>query len=73
MNPTFPTSLPLRQEAEREVDTVRNTFTPKNLIAGAEILLAVIAEMNLSGKQLLFARFGHLAWTLSYVRLQAEQ
>jgi hypothetical protein len=63
----------LRQEPEREVETVRNTFTPKNLIAGAEILRAVAAEMNLTGKQLLFARFGHLAWILSYVRLQAEQ
>jgi hypothetical protein len=66
------TNATLRQEAEREVETVRNTFTPKNLIAGAEILRVVSIEMNLAGKQLLFARFGHLAWILSYVRLQAE-
>ncbi len=62
----------LRQDAEREVESVRNTFTPKNLIAGAEILRAVSTEMSLTGKRLLFARFGHLAWILSYVRLQAE-
>jgi len=63
----------LRQDAEREVESVRNTFTPKNLIAGAEILRAVSAEMNLANKRLLFARYGHLAWILSYVRLQAEK
>jgi hypothetical protein len=62
----------LKQEAEKEVESVRNTFTPKNIIAGAEILKVVASEMNLVGKRLLFARFGHLAWILSYVRLQAE-
>jgi hypothetical protein len=63
----------LREEAEREVESVRNTFTPKNLIAGAEILRAVGAEMNLAGKSLYYARFAYLAWILSYVRLQAER
>lgn len=67
------TNAALRQEAEREVELVRNTFTPRNLIAGAEILRAVMTEMNLTGKRLLYARFGHLAWILSYVRLQAEK
>ncbi|MBS1792016.1 MAG: hypothetical protein JST85_30195 [Acidobacteria bacterium] len=63
----------LRQDAEREVESVRNTFTPKNIIAGAEILKAVAVEMNLTGKRIYFARYGHLAWILSYVRLQAER
>jgi hypothetical protein len=67
------TNAALRQDAEREVESVRNTFTPKNLIAGAEILRAVAAEMNLTSKRLLFVRYGHLAWILSYVRLQAEK
>lgn len=67
------TNATLRQEAEREVESVRNTFTPKNLIAGAEILRAVATEMNLTGKRIYFARYGHLAWILSYVRLQAER
>ncbi len=61
-----------RFEAEREVESVRNTFTPKNLIAGAEILKTVSAELNFNGKRLIFARFGYLSWILSYVRLQAE-
>lgn len=67
------TNAALRQEAEREVESVRNTFTPKNLIAGAEILRAVATEMNFANKRLQFVRFGHLAWILSYVRLQAER
>lgn len=67
------TNAALRQEAEREVESVKNTFTPKNLIAGAEILRSLAVEMNLTGKKMYFARFGHLAWILSYVRLQAER
>ncbi|MGH9835222.1 MAG: hypothetical protein ACREBD_07255 [Blastocatellia bacterium] len=63
----------LRAEAEKEVESVRNALSPKNLIAGAEILKAVTTEFNLSGKRVRFARYGYLAWILSYVRLQAEQ
>jgi hypothetical protein len=63
----------LLQEVEREIESVQNTFTPKNLIAGAEVLRAVAAEMNLAGKSLYYARFAYLSWILSYVRLQAEQ
>lgn len=63
----------LRQDAEREVESVRNTFTPKNIIAGAEILKSLAIEMNLTGKKIYYARYGHLAWILSYVRLQAER
>lgn len=67
------TNAALRDEASREIESVRNTFTPKNLIAGAEILRAVAAEMKLTGKRMYFVRYGHLAWILSYVRLQAEK
>ena len=62
----------IKREAEREIESVRNTFTPKNLIAGAEVLKAVASELNFSSKSLTFARFGYLSWILSYVRLQAE-
>lgn len=63
----------VREEAEREVESVRNTFTTKNLIAGAEVLKAVANELGFPGKTLIFARFGYLSWILNYVRLQAEQ
>lgn len=63
----------LRAEAEKELESVRNAFSPKNLIAGAEILKTVTTEFNLLDKKVRFARYGHLAWILSYVRSQAEQ
>ncbi len=62
----------LRKEAEKELESVRNAFTPKNLIAGSEILKAVSAEFNLPTKRIRFARYGYLSWILSYVRLTAE-
>lgn len=63
----------VREEAEREVESVRNTFTTRNLVAGAEVLKAVANELGFPGKTLIFARFGYLSWVLNYVRLQAEQ
>jgi len=60
----------LRAEAEKELETVRNTFSPRNLIAGAEILKAISSEFQLSQKRIRFARYSYLAWILSYTRLQ---
>ncbi len=64
----------IRKEVERELVAVRSNFTPKNLIAGAEILKAVAVECNFQeeGKKILFARFSHLSLILTYVRMQAE-
>jgi hypothetical protein len=63
-----------RREAGRDLEVVRSVFTPKSLIAGAEILKAVASEYNFQGegKTILFARFSRLSLILSYVRLQAE-
>lgn len=60
----------VRAEAEKEIETVRNTFSPRNLIAGAEILKAVSSEFQLRQKRIRFARYSYLAWILSYTRLQ---
>ena len=60
----------LREEAEKELETVRNTFSPRNLIAGAEILKAVSSEFQLQEKRIRFARYSYLSWILSYTRLQ---
>ncbi|HMV49182.1 MAG TPA: hypothetical protein PLD20_19515 [Blastocatellia bacterium] len=62
-----------RLEAEKEIESVRNAFSPRNLIAGAEILKAVKNDFNLTGKRVRFARYGYLSWILSYVRLQATE
>lgn len=62
-----------RQEIKKEIEAVKAAFTPRNLMAGAEILKAVATEFQLENKKLWFARFGHLSWILSYVRGQAEK
>ncbi|HEX9000635.1 MAG TPA: hypothetical protein VGB07_12090, partial [Blastocatellia bacterium] len=62
-----------RMTAQKEIDSVKAAFTPKNIIAGAEILSAVSTEFKLQNKKIWFARFGHLSWILSYVRGQAEK
>jgi hypothetical protein len=64
------TNRQIRAEAEKELETVRNTFSPRNLIAGAEILKAVSSEFQLSEKRIRFARYSYLSWILSYTRLQ---
>jgi exopolyphosphatase/pppGpp-phosphohydrolase len=63
-----------RLEAEKELETVRSTFTPQNLVAGAEILRNVARVFELTGKdkEMLFARFSNLSLLLSYLRLQAD-
>ncbi len=67
------TSRQVRLEAEKEIESVRNAFSPSNLIAGAEILKAVNTDFALSGKRIRFARYGYLSWILSYVRLQVGE
>ncbi|MCI0391135.1 MAG: hypothetical protein MOB07_20505 [Acidobacteria bacterium] len=64
----------IRKKVERDLSVLRSKFTPKSLVAGAEILKAVASEYNLQveGKKILFPRFGDLSTILSYVRIQAE-
>jgi hypothetical protein len=75
LNPdlSFITDQARRLTAQKEIDSVKAAFTPKNIIAGAEILSAVSTEFKLQDKKIWFARFGHLSWILSYVRGQAEK
>jgi hypothetical protein len=60
----------LRIEIIRNCEAVKNTFNPKTLIAGAELLRALAAELNLWDKQVIYHRHSQLARILSYVRLQ---
>jgi hypothetical protein len=62
-----------RAEVKKEIDSVKTVFSPRNIIAGAEILNAVSTEFKLQGKEIWFARYSHLSWILSYVRGQAEK
>jgi hypothetical protein len=67
---TFIRDRKLRMEVEQEFGAIRATFTPKELIAGAEMLKAAAEELKWQDKKILFVRFGHLGCILSYVRLQ---
>lgn len=59
-----------RQEVEQEIEEIKSTFTPQQLIAGAEMLKAAAEELKWQGKTIMFARRGHLGCILSFVRLQ---
>jgi len=65
----------VRKEVERELETVKSTFTPKSLIAGAAILKAIASECNFQeeGKKVLYARFSNMGSILSYLLLQAGE
>ncbi len=63
----------LRQEVEREMQAVRNIFSPQQIVAGAEMLKAFADDLNWRDRKVLFARFGHFSCILSYVRLQTEK
>jgi hypothetical protein len=67
-------SKQLRLEVAKELEAVRSTFTPENLVAGAEILRTVagVFALNGKGREILFSRFGNLSLLLSYLRLQAD-
>jgi len=62
----------LRNEIRRSREAVKQAYSPKTLIAGAELLRALVAELNPEEKRMLYPRYSYLARILSYVRLQPE-
>ena len=72
-NLSFIRDRDLRQKAESELRAVKNAFTPQQLASGVAAVRAVASEFEWQGKQIWFARFGHLGLLLSYIRLQAEK
>jgi hypothetical protein len=63
----------LRQEIGKEITDIRKTFKPQELVVGAELMKAMVGELNWQEKNIWFARFGHFGCILSYVRLQAAK
>ncbi len=59
-----------RQDIEQEMEAIRNTYSPRQLIAGAELLKAAAEELRWQDKKIWFARLGHFGCILSYIRLQ---
>lgn len=58
-----------RQWAEKQVQSVKDVFTPENLISGAKLLKAIYTEMKI--KEGYFARWG--SWLAGRVYLQAYE
>lgn len=58
-----------KDEILKEFKRIRDTFKPDNLIVGAEMLDALSRELKFHapGRKIYFARYGNLAWLLSYV------
>ncbi len=56
-----------RKKALKEVAAVKKTYTPENLIAGAEILKALSASFDLEKRTLVFPRYAYVGWLSAYV------
>jgi hypothetical protein len=72
-NLSFIRDRDLRQKVEAELQVVKSAFTSQQLAAGVEAVRAAASEFEWEGKQIWFARFGHLGTLLSYIRLQADK
>jgi hypothetical protein len=57
----------LRQRAEKEITTVNKVYSPENLLAGAEILTALVRAFNLEERTLIFPRNAAVGWLAAYV------
>ncbi len=72
---SFPTvSLPpdldpdVKKEAQADIDDMKNRFETSKLIAGAEVLKALSAELKFQDdKELYYTRYGDVGWLLSYI------
>jgi hypothetical protein len=60
-----------KQKVQEEIKRMHGPFPPEKLAAGAEILAALSAEMQLKGKNLRFHRYAHVAWLMAYIAKHA--
>jgi hypothetical protein len=60
----------MRQEVQQEIEEIKATFLPQQLIAGAEMLKATAEELRWQDKKITFARLGNLGCLSSYIRLK---
>jgi exopolyphosphatase/pppGpp-phosphohydrolase len=57
----------LRERAAKEIKTVNKVYSPENLLAGAEILEALVEAFNLKDRTLIFPRNAAVGWLAAYV------
>ncbi len=56
-----------RARAEKEIAIVRKAYQPRNLVAGAEVLLALVRAFDLEKRELVFPRGAQVGWLTAYV------
>jgi hypothetical protein len=61
-----------RKAAEKDLKRIKKTFTPAQLLAGAEIMKGLSKELRLEGKEMYFARQGYLGWILAFAALKTR-
>jgi len=57
----------VREAAQQDIENIKSTFTPSNLIAGAKIMKALSTELRFQNKQLYFHRQSQIGWLFSYI------
>lgn len=62
-----------RQKVEGDVNSVQSTFSPNQLIAGAQILKSLSRDLKFARprRDIRFVRAGYIAWILRYVNLKS--
>ncbi len=65
----------IRHQAEDQVNSVLNTFTPENLLAGSEILLGFdeVLRWQSGNKEVYFTKAGVVAWIVGFVGRAAKK
>lgn|GEM_PF-245137 len=52
----------IKEDALKQIQSVKDTFSTENLIAGAKILKMLSDELNLKDRELYFSRYGSWIW-----------
>lgn len=62
-----------RQKVEGDVNSVQSTFSPNQLIAGAQILKSLSRDLKFDNprRDIRFVRAGYIAWILRYVNVKS--
>lgn len=56
----------VKEQAEKDLSRVRDTYSQESLLAGSMIMLASIEEIGTS-KNYVFVRQGHIGWLIAYI------
>lgn len=64
-----------REKVESDVNAIQSTFSPKQLIAGAQILKSLSNDLKFAQnrRHIRFVRAGYIAWILRYVNLKSTE